>query len=433
MTDLTYFLTDSEDDFRSGCRNVSHIKQSFSGLHPPGWSYYFDKHPFTWVQTIHYNKIILVDVFVKSEPSKSHRVYAIIDDQSNASLISNELADSLGATGPSEKYFLSTCHSSNETKYGRRVSGLVARSVTDLRETDLPTLVECENIPDDKREIPTPEVARRFAHLESIADEILPLDPNAGVHILLGRDAPELLKVRAFRNGPRGAPWAQKLLLGWTVSGRICLDIANKPVHVKTRRTAIATDVTISKVSETNTHRRRESVQVEPCQNDFTVADRPTFDYAAGLEKDIFYSNPNDNDVSLSVEDRKFIDIMESEIHKNDQGNSEMPLPFRRQDHSMPDNKSQAMQRFRNLVKTLERKPQMKSDYLEFMGKIISKGHASPVPADETQATPGQVYGTYPTLGFTTPRNRHGFAWSSTLPQNTTAFPLTRSFSLAQI
>ena len=31
-------LLDSDDDFRSGCRNVSHchLKQSFSGLHSPG-------------------------------------------------------------------------------------------------------------------------------------------------------------------------------------------------------------------------------------------------------------------------------------------------------------------------------------------------------------------------------------------------------------
>ena len=35
-------LLDSEDDFRSGCRNVSqcHLKQSFSGLHSPGRSYF---------------------------------------------------------------------------------------------------------------------------------------------------------------------------------------------------------------------------------------------------------------------------------------------------------------------------------------------------------------------------------------------------------
>ena len=73
-------------------------------------------------------------------------------------------------------------------------------------ELDLPTLVECESIPRDKREIATPETATRFPHLKQIAEEIPPLDDNAEVHLLIGRDAPELLKVRSFINGPKGAP-----------------------------------------------------------------------------------------------------------------------------------------------------------------------------------------------------------------------------------
>ena len=38
-TDKHYSL-DSEDDFRSGCRNVSHQQQFFSELHSPGRSHY---------------------------------------------------------------------------------------------------------------------------------------------------------------------------------------------------------------------------------------------------------------------------------------------------------------------------------------------------------------------------------------------------------
>lgn len=100
----------------------------------------------------------------------------------------------------------------------------------------------------------------------------------------------------------------------------------------------------------------------------------------------------NDNDVSLSVEDRKFLNLMEREIHKNENNNWEMPLPFRRQDINIPKNKPQALQRFKSLMKTLNRKPQMKKDYLEFMEKITSKDHASPVPSDEVEAQNGQVW-----------------------------------------
>ena len=39
LTDKNYSL-DSEDDFRSGCRNVSHQQQFFSELPSPGGSHY---------------------------------------------------------------------------------------------------------------------------------------------------------------------------------------------------------------------------------------------------------------------------------------------------------------------------------------------------------------------------------------------------------
>ena len=42
------------------------------------------------------SKIVLVDVLSKKIPSATQRVYAIIDEQSNSSLISSELADQLG-------------------------------------------------------------------------------------------------------------------------------------------------------------------------------------------------------------------------------------------------------------------------------------------------------------------------------------------------
>ena len=128
-------------------------------------------------------------------------------------MVSPHLADKFGENGPKEKFLLSTCSAEKELKYGRRVSGLLVRSIGG-EQFKLPTLVECDYIPRDKSEIPNPEIAREFPHLKEIADQIPPLDPNANVEILIGRDAPELLKIRASRNGPKGAPWAQKLKLG---------------------------------------------------------------------------------------------------------------------------------------------------------------------------------------------------------------------------
>lgn len=153
--------------------------------------------------------MILVDVFDRNSPNKTRRVYAILDDQSNASLISNELADLLEIKAPREMYHLTTCSGYKNEKYGRRVSILSARSVDGIA-MKLHSLIECDSIPGDTHEIPTPEMARKFHHLRGIASQIPSVDEDAGIHQLLGRDATEFLKVREFRKESNGSPMGTK-------------------------------------------------------------------------------------------------------------------------------------------------------------------------------------------------------------------------------
>ena len=327
------------------------------------------------------SKTLLVDVYSRRNPHLTKRVYAIVDEQSNSSLVTSELADDLGADGRLEKYFLSTCNGEKEEKYGRRVAGITVRSLGGA-EFAVPTLTECDTIPQDKREIPTPDMARSFPHLKAIAHEIPPINETAKIHLLLGRDAPELLKVREFRNGPKGAPWAQRLALGWTISGQMCLDFASGPAHVLTRLTSLST------VTEKEPETGSRIYELVPCPNQIKVTD-PLFERATD---DIFRKTRGYNEPSLSCEDRKFLEIMDRGIHKNSRGSWEMPMPFRNERQTMPNNRVQAMQRLQGLLKTFAGKPEMKADYLEFMGKIIDKGHASAIPSEEVPPPPGRSW-----------------------------------------
>ena len=168
------------------------------------------------------SKTLLVDVYSRHNPHLTKRVYAIVDEQSNSSLVTSELADDLGADAPLEKYFLSTCSGEKEEKYGRTVAGITVCSLSGAGFA-VPTLNECDTIPQDKGEIPSPDMARSSPHLKAIAHEIPPINETAKIHLLLGRDAPELLKVREFRDGPKGAPWAERLALAWTISASVLL------------------------------------------------------------------------------------------------------------------------------------------------------------------------------------------------------------------
>lgn len=156
-----------------------------------------DRHPIGGVSC---SKIVLLDIFRQiKRPDNTIRVYALIDEQSNTSMImiSPKLADEPEIVGPGEKYFLSTCSSSREIGYGHRVQGLMVTSIKRIT-MKLPTLVECGNISRDKREIQSPQLVKKF-----------PLGMKTEIELLIGRDAPELKKV-TIRNGPKGTPWAHR-------------------------------------------------------------------------------------------------------------------------------------------------------------------------------------------------------------------------------
>ena len=333
------------------------------------------------------SKIVLVEVFPQGHPDQAHRVYVIVDDQSNASMISPELTDAMGVTGRKEKYLLSTCSGEKEVKYGRRVTGAYVKSL-DGKTFKLPTLVECGSIPQSKEEIPTPDIATRFPHLRELAKHFPPIDSKAKIQILIGRDAPELMKVRASRNRPRGAPWAQKLALGWTTYGWVCLDRIGGPVYVTTRRTSVEQSTASTETLD---------YEIVPCRNKFQIKET-NGDNLHRMESDgIFQTTADDNEISLSQVDRHFLDIMDRSTRKSQQGNWEMPLPFRSSDVKMPNNRSQTANRFKNLRKSFRRKPKLEKDYLEFMGKIIERGHATQVSYEELKADqetnrPGQVW-----------------------------------------
>ena len=107
---------------------------------------------------------------------------------------------------------------------------------------------------------------------------------------------------------------------------------------------------------------------------------------------DVFRTTPRDEEVGLSWDDRSFLNVMNKGINKNADSNWELPLPFRREEPCMPNNKTQAVKRLNGLIRTLEKKPQMERDYVDFMKKVFDKGHASPVLPAETKSKPDQVW-----------------------------------------
>lgn len=129
------------------------------------------------------------------------------------------------------------------------------------------------------------------------------------------------------------------------MTGQVCLDRLDGPVHIQARRTNVKGESGIPPTKFIHTRDNGESAAVRidgeeydviPCPNQLQITD--------GFNvRDVFHTSPRDNKPSLSYDDRKFLQIMENGVHKKASGNWEMPLPFRRQDAAMPNNRSQAV------------------------------------------------------------------------------------------
>ncbi|XP_022096554.1 uncharacterized protein LOC110982458 [Acanthaster planci] len=316
------------------------------------------------------SKIVLCKLYHKDRPSRSILGYVVLDDQSNACLADPEVFEALELRGPSFPYELSTCGGSKIMTEGRRASGIVVESPEGKTER-LPTVIENAHIPGDKKEIPCPEVCAKFPHLKSIATKVPEIRDDVNIILLIGRSCPEPLKIRESRNGPKGTPWPQCTDLGWTVSGQICMAGENGRLHATVNRTVIRPDT---------------------CENHINVKDVLSPPNFATPTTDLYEETCDDNLRAMSIEDQRFIKILSEGAHINASGNLEFPLPLKETSTKLPNNYPQALRRLNNVVRTLKHKPEMKAEYVAYFDKLLTRGHASPVPEKELTCQPDKVW-----------------------------------------
>ncbi|XP_063448356.1 uncharacterized protein LOC134727857 [Mytilus trossulus] len=301
------------------------------------------------------SKTILVRVYPNGQPENSLLLYAIIDEQSNRSLAKSSFFEHFNIHGPEVPFTLSSC-SGSFSEYGRRASDFAVESFDASCKLNLPTLIECDQVPDIRTEIPSPDVAHAYNHLRDIADFIPDINDNADIMLLIGRDLLKAHHVIDQRLGTEHCPFAQKLFLGWAIIGESCLSAT----HVQQDSVSVLKTFTL-KDGRTTT--------LEPCNNNFNTKD--------GY---IFQTTPDDNIPGLSIEDKEFLALMEHESDKDEEGCWTAPLPFRRDRIRLPNNRVQALRRAKSLDYNLQKHPEKHSHVYEFMGKLLTNGHAEVAP-----------------------------------------------------
>lgn len=328
-------------------------------------------------------KICLVRVYPAGQREKAVEAYAVLDEQSNKSLAKTELFDLLGIGENAAPYTLRTCSGIVETS-GRRASNLIVESIDGNVQISLPSLIECDMMPDDHSEIPSAEIAHHYSHLKPVAEKIPAIDPDAAILLLLlGRDILRVHKVCKQYNGPNNAPYAQQLDLGWVIVGEVCLRGAHKPSSVNVYRTDVLPTGRTSFLRscysviyiQEKFDKRRSTHGIQTLKEMDILAD-DTDD----LGSTVFKRTKEDEKIALSIEDQAFLEIMDKNVHMNDANSWVAPLPFHFSRHRLPNNREQAVKCLSSLCHTLERKPDMKKQYMDFMQKIFKSNQAELAP-----------------------------------------------------
>ncbi|MEW8339513.1 MAG: hypothetical protein AB2708_06655, partial [Candidatus Thiodiazotropha taylori] len=196
-----------------------------------------------------------------------------------------------------------------------------------------------------------------------IADKIPEFDESAEILLLLGRDTIDAHRVFDQVIGPPGAPFAQRLGLGWAVVGELCLGEIHAQDTVNVNKTYLLSN-------------GRTSL-FKPCDSKVQVSDVDQKSYAYDP---VFVKTVDDDKPSLSVQDRDFLQIMETNFHTDASGRWFAPLPFKSPRQRLPNNRELAVKRAQSLDASLRKNPVKKQHFVDFMAKIFQKGHAEVAP-----------------------------------------------------
>lgn len=335
------------------------------------------------------SKICLTQVYPKGDKNSAVKAYVILDDQSNRSLARPEFFELFNIKTRPVSYHLRTCSGLVET-WGKTAEGFQIESLDGSVAIPLPPLIECEEIPNNRSEIPTPSAVLHQPHLKSIAKYIPELEPDAEILLLLGRDVLRAHKVREQVNGPHHAPFAQRLDLGWVVIGEVCVGNVHK--------------ATVSSYKTVILENGRPTV-FGKCDSFLQLKEkshtaRPSKAPELTLGQTVFNRTEHDNKLAPSIEDTLFLEIMDKAMYRDDDNSWVAPLPFKEPRQPMPNNRELALSRFASLKRSMQRKPHMQLQYVEFMEAVFSNGHAEVAPDLE----PGEECWFLPTFGVYHPQ-----------------------------
>ena len=281
-------------------------------------------------------KVLLVDIALDSDPQKTLRTYAVLDDQSDTTLIDEKVVDYFGGTYPTRNVTTNFVTSKAKFKHDAKVIPKIRiKGVGCNRYEVLSNVLTYPEVSSNKHQVASPEVFQRFKHAAQFAEQVPDLDNDAEVLVLVGLDNFHLHKTWRLT---KKAPYVYKTPIGFALVGKVC-----EPEE---------TSYNSATVLRTQTLTNPDPLEVvEP----FKV--KSDFSYPA-TNFDVLECRPDDEETGWSKDDHTFFHIMKEGEVVSDDGKLTYPLPLVK-DSDLPCNRDVIFRRtcgtLRNIMKSDEK------------------------------------------------------------------------------
>ena len=153
--------------------------------------------------------IVPVWLHHQNNPENKIKVYALLDEQSDACFIRESTLNTLGVDGPEIHLELSTVLA-QKTITSKKINGLSVRGINETIDIPLPRTYTRNVIPARSSQIPLPETARKWPHLKEIASHLTPLDKDIEVGLLIGGNCARAIKPHKVILGNDDDPYAKE-------------------------------------------------------------------------------------------------------------------------------------------------------------------------------------------------------------------------------
>ncbi|XP_033106177.1 uncharacterized protein LOC117108309 [Anneissia japonica] len=307
----------------------------------------------------------IVPVVVKAKSSEECiATYAFVDNGCGAVFVDNELNVRLKTKSKPTKLVLKTLNLEHILQTDVVIDELQIASMEGDSFIDLPPVYVKDSIPVTMKDAPTQEEIRKWSHLKHI--RLPSLKGNAIPHVtmMIGINVPAASTPLEVIRRKLGEPYAIRTHLGWLVYG-LSGKLSNQPeVNVNFCR---IDNSTLSNGNDLLEQQLKSYFNME------------------------FVERLSSGQRLPSVEDKKFMQIMDESVIKIDR-RYQLALPLRSRNVQLPNNRMQAELYASRLREKLKKNKQLHEKYTEFMSNLEKKGYAEKVPDTELTRNDGQVW-----------------------------------------